>query len=101
MTFKQSYIGRLDDVQTDLKSLKRIGKIEIHFYDHFRTIPLPGLFRKDEIQFYSNEIKFYVTESEFYKFQDHFYKYEFKFYSILMKFTKLKFDFMVSNFNFT
>ena len=36
-SYYQSYMGRLDDIQTALKSLKKIGKIEINFYGHFRT----------------------------------------------------------------
>ena len=35
--YEQSYIGRLDDIQTALKRLKKLKKFEIHFYEHFRT----------------------------------------------------------------
>ena len=34
---KQSYMGHLVEIQTTLKPLKQIGKIEKHFCDHFRT----------------------------------------------------------------
>ena len=31
-------MGRLVDIQSALKPLKNIKKIDTHFYDHFRTI---------------------------------------------------------------
>ena len=36
-SYLQSYMGRLDDIQTVLKHFKNFGKIEIDFQDHFRT----------------------------------------------------------------
>ena len=36
-SYYQSYMGHLEDIQTALKPLKKIGKIEIIFYDHSRT----------------------------------------------------------------
>ena len=30
-------MGRIDDIQTALKPLKKSEKIEIHFYDDFKT----------------------------------------------------------------
>ena len=36
--YQQSYIGSLDDIETVLRPLKKIGKIEMNFYLHFRTI---------------------------------------------------------------
>ena len=35
--YKQSYVRRLNDIQTALKHFKKLEKIEIHFYDHFKT----------------------------------------------------------------
>ena len=36
-SYYQSYMGRLDDIQTALKPLKKWEKTEIPFYDPFRT----------------------------------------------------------------
>ena len=34
-SYGQSYIGRVDDIQTALKSFKKSERIEKHFYNHF------------------------------------------------------------------
>ena len=36
-SYYQSYMGYFVDIQTALKPLKKIGKIEIKFYDYFST----------------------------------------------------------------
>ena len=36
-SYYQSYMGRLDDIQTALKPLKKSENIDINFYDHFGT----------------------------------------------------------------
>ena len=41
-SYNQSYMGRLVDIQTALKPLKKWDKIEIYFYDHYMI----GLFKK-------------------------------------------------------
>ena len=43
-------MGRLDDIQTALKPLKISEKIEIHFYDHFKTTPFYFQIKKSEVQ---------------------------------------------------
>ena len=36
-SYQQSYMGRIDDIQTALKPFKKSEKKEINLYDHFRT----------------------------------------------------------------
>ena len=36
-SYYKSYMGHLDDIQTALRPLKKIGKCEIYLYDHSRT----------------------------------------------------------------
>ena len=36
-SYYQTYLGRLVEIQTALKPKKKSEKIEIEFYDHFRT----------------------------------------------------------------
>ena len=37
ISYEQSYMVHLVDIQTALNPLEKIEKIEIHFYKHFRT----------------------------------------------------------------